>query len=442
MTVSADVVTAFNAIRSKSDSYTTLFNYYDGNQPLVYSTQRLREVFRDINAHFEQNWCAVVVDSVLERLSLKGLMVSGDEALNARMAELAWQSELTLESSDAHEASLVTGEAFVIAWMEADEPQAFYNDPRLCHIQYDAEFPRRKSWAAKMWTGRDKRLYLTLYYPDRLEYYASDKPAESVTSAEALTAIAEPAQNPTGDIPVFHLRRARRAIQSELTNVVTLQDGVNKLFADMMVAAEFGAFRQRYIIANSDTGQLKNAPNEIWSIPAGDGVGQGTSVGEFSATDLKNYLSAMESLAASIGIITRTPKHYFFSQGAVPSGEALIAMEAPLNKKAQRYIDRFSPVWESIGEFLLKLDGRAVPPHSVKAIFEKPETIQPKTRAEIVKANVDSGVPLATVLRDEGWSQDRLDKMAEDKQAEQVSGTAGLAQALLNRQRQFDRGNA
>jgi hypothetical protein len=284
-------------------------------------------------------------------------------------------------------------------------------------------------------------LYLTLYYPDRLEYYASDKPAESVTAAEALTAIAEPAQNPTGEVPVFHFRRARRTIKSELANVVTLQDGVNKLFADMMVAAEFGAFRQRYIISNSDAGQLKNAPNEIWSLPAGDGVGQATSVGEFSATDLKNYLSAMESLAASIGIITRTPKHYFFSQGSVPSGEALIAMEAPLNKKAQRYIDRFSPVWEAIGEFLLRLDGKSVPSHSVKAFFERPETVQPKTQAEIVKANVDAGIPLATVLREDGWSQDRLDKLDEDKRAEQVASTSGLAQALLNQQRQFDQGN-
>jgi len=185
---------------------------------------------------------------------------------------------------------------------------------------------------------------------------------------------------------------------------------------------------------------LKNAPNYNWVLPAGDGAGQATSVGEFSAADLGIYLNAMDKLAASIAIITRTPKHYFFAQGGDPSGEALNAMESPLIKKTKRYITRFVPTWQALASFLLTLDGHDVPPENIEPIYDEPETIQPKAVADIRKAEVESGIPLTTVLRDEGWTQEQLDQMQEDRAAEQAAGTSGLAQALLNQQRQFDQG--
>jgi adenylate cyclase len=49
-------------------------------------------------------------------------------------------------------------------------------------------------------------------------------------------------------------------------------------------------------------------------------------------TTLANALTAIDKMASTIAIITRTPKHYFYSQGGDPSSEALIAMEAPLNQ--------------------------------------------------------------------------------------------------------------
>ena len=46
--------------------------------------------------------------------------------------------------------------------------------------------------------------------------------------------------------------------------MIPLQNAINKLVTDLMVAAEYGAFMQRWIISNADTSSLKNAPNEIW----------------------------------------------------------------------------------------------------------------------------------------------------------------------------------
>jgi hypothetical protein len=298
---------------------------------------------------------------------------------------------------------------------------------------------------AKWWIADgDEKRHITLYYSDRLEHYVGQGKAENVTSANNFDPDPEMPQEPNsyGMIPVFHLRRERRIVKGELTTSIRdLQDATNKLFADMMVAAEFGAYRQRYIISNAgNLGQLKNAPNEIWDIPAGDGAGQTTTVGEFSATDLTNYLGAMDKLAASLAIISRTPKHYFFTQGGDPSGEALIAMEAPLNRKVEAFEDTVTGTWQRLAAFMLSLVGVTVDPANITPNFDDPRTVQPLTQAQIRQANVAAGLPLVTQLRDEGWSQKQLDGMAQDKAGESAAQQASLASALVDAQRRMDQG--
>jgi hypothetical protein len=39
------------------------------------TNQRLKEIFRDVDAVFTQNWCAVVIDSVLERFNIQNVVV-------------------------------------------------------------------------------------------------------------------------------------------------------------------------------------------------------------------------------------------------------------------------------------------------------------------------------------------------------------------------------
>ena len=436
-----DLERAYAALAAKNLAYKTLFDYYDGNQPLVYSTERLREIFQKIDARFEQNWCAVVVDSVLERLTLKG-WDSKDKTINAAIDALWTANELGLDAYDVHTAVLVASEAFVIAWPDeaTGEPEAYYNDPRMCHVFYDPTHPRRKTFAAKWWDGDDGFRRLTLYYPDKIIYYKSTVKNENLQSANAFQQDGEELPNDYGEVPVFHWQRNRRSMTSELGNVVHIQDAINKLFADMMVAAEFGAFRQRYIIGNAGTKGLKNAPNEIWELPGGDGVGQATSVGEFTATDLKNYLDSMDKLAESVAIISRTPKHYLLSAGAGLSGDALIAMEGPLVKKCQRYIEALSVPWQQLGAFMLKIKGMTVNPSDLQPVWEDPRTIQPLAEAQSRKLAKEAGIPLNTLLRREGWDQGEIAQMQKDAQEEKSAQTS-MAQAVLAQVRQqFDQG--
>ena len=438
-----DLERAYKALTNKAPIYDRYWAYYDGNQPLVYSTERLKTVFQNINTRFVENWCSVVIDAGLDRLNLLRFEVANDDAATEKLNHLWQRTELALDENDAHAAALVCGESYVVVWPDTEgEVQAYYHDPRVAHLFYDSANPREKSFAVKWWIDdSDSRRYLTLYYPDRLEYYVSSGKAENVQNAGAFEPMEPPtAPNPYGVVPVFHLRRERRAMRSELANVITPQDAVNKLLADMMVAAEFGAFRQRYVISQSDPGRLKNSPNEIWALPAGDGSGQATSVGEFGQSELRVYLDAMDKLATFIGISTRTPKHYFYQQGGDPSGEALIAMEAPLNRKILAYIERFTVTWQKVAAFLLALSGTVVDPMDITPIWEPVETIQPLTESLIRQNTVGAGVPLLTALRREGWTDAEVDALMADQSAEATQRANSLALALLEQQRRFDSG--
>lgn len=448
----SDLDLAVATLLAKTKYYTTYFDYYEGRQPLVYSRQRLREIFREIDARFSQNWCAVVIDSVLERIQLQRITVADNEAQTAQLDGLLSASSLLLEADDTHLAALVTGEGYVIVWPdeETNRPEAYYNDPRNVHVFYEGDRPRVKRFACKWWIGDDNYRYLTLYYPDRLEYYRSRKAVRSLSrgtigagsDVSSAKAFEEPAiaGNPYGTIPVFHFRRDRRLVSSELQNVIEPQDAVNKLLADMMVAAEFGAFKQRWAITNADTSQLRNAPNIIWGIPPEDGEGQPASVGEFGITPLDNYIKAVDKWTTAIAIISRTPKHYFFGQGGDPSGEALIAMESPLNHKAQRYIDRFTAVWSEVAQFMLLLDGTTVDSNAIIPHFDRPETIQPYTQSLITKELVGAGVPLLWQMEQQGYTGQEIAALEEARQQEQQAAQARLAESMVNARRNFDRG--
>ncbi len=440
-----EIKVGFEALKAKLSTYAQRWRYYDGDQPLAYTAKRLEELFKGLNTRFSENWCAVVIDAMRERLVLNGL-AAADEADTARLAELWEESQLAVEVDEAQTAALVCGEGFLLAWPDAttNMPEVYSNDPRLVHAVYESDNPRLMRYAVKGYIDDARKFRFIAYYPDRIETFSAntDYFPDSVNSLQ----LEGEERNPYGVIPVFHLRLSRRVdttlgrTLSDLSSVMPLQDAINKLLADMMVSAEYGAFKQRYVISSAEVrGKLKNAPNEIWSLPAGDGEGQPTSVGEFSPTDLDNYLKAIEQLVAHISAITRTPRHLFIGQRGDISGEALIALEAPLVKKVLARQARFIPVFRQLGAFMLQLGSRTVDPRQITVRYADPSTVQPRTQAEITKIRTEAGLPLATALRREGWTDAELAEMDADRQAEGAEQQQTLSQALMRAQRGFDR---
>ena len=137
-----DLKRAFDALKAKLLGYDTAFAYASGNQPLQYSTQRLKDAFRDLTTSFSQNWVSVVLNSVLDRMKFIGWSVK-DTTQNDRLAEIFNSQQIAIEGYDADKGALVTSEAFIVAWKEEDGIEVYYNDP-LCAIYFMMQTIRRK----------------------------------------------------------------------------------------------------------------------------------------------------------------------------------------------------------------------------------------------------------------------------------------------------------
>lgn len=447
----SDIDLAYRALVSKRAKYEVLWAYYEGDHPLKYSTERLRELFNDMDIRFVENWCAVVINAVYDRMELDHFDVANNEDLSKRLNQLVKKAELDLDADDIHLASLVCGESFLVVWKNevtddqgqpvTSELEAYYHDPRMCHIEYNPEQPRQKQWAAKWWEvvpqGQSKKFYrVNLYYPDRLEYWQSTKPTDQVKSGDSFEQIQDPAENPFGQVPIFHFRRDRRKVISELADILTLQDAINKLLSDLMVSSEFTSLMERYVVTNASVGNAQNSPDRILVIPKGTSEEEPTKVGNFEAMTLDTFLKSIDKLAYAAGVITRTPRHYFYDQGGDPSGEALITMEAPLVKKTKRFIRRHQNTWQRVAAFMLLVaDGVDIDPEEIDPVFIDPETVQPKTQAEIRKINIDCGLPLVTILRREGWNEEELHELETDKADADAADSNNLAKALMKAER-------
>lgn len=427
----SDLQKAFERFKAVSDIYTAYFDYYDGDQPLRYSTKRLEEAFDQKLVAFRQNWCVVVINACLDRMELYGWNAA-DEKVNDLLSDLWASSGLSLEASEVHESALICGESFLIGWQDEGQPLEFYyNDPRRAAVFYDEDRPRQKTFAAKWWDG-DDGCHMVLYYPDRLEkYLARGKKMIEIDVEKGSNAfyldIIEP--NPYGVIPVFHFRNSLRTIKSDLKSVTELQDAINKLLCDMMVTAEFNAFPARYVISNAEITQLKNAPNQVWDLPAGID-GQNTQVGTLEAANLMNYSQQIDELATSIAVITNTPKHYFERSNASISGEALITMESPLVKKVEQKRELFGSTWQEVAVFAAQAAGVTINKADVQPQWGAAESDLPLTETEIIRNYVSAGLPMKTALRLSGYTPAEIETI-EQETAEANQRNADLSSLYL-----------
>jgi len=479
---SPDLLLAFDTLKTKSKDRQIYWDYYLGDAVPKAITDKLQQIADALNIFVYENWAEVVIDAVIERITLSGITLGGD-APNMQAQEdlnrLILKTQLLLEADDAHRSSCIAGESYMIVWREsglpstvngpssspvlastdeADEIQLFLNDARMCHIFYRSDNPKKPRMAAKWWLTEDGYRRMTLYYPDHLEMWVSTQKAEDVNDGRAFQPLDGDAgnlriPNPFGMIPVFHLQPDRLVVKSDLKSVIPIQNGVTMLIVNLMTSSEFAALPQKWIITAADPDgdgsdlvlKIPGIPNTVLAIPASAGNTMGeqpTQVGQFAAGDLSGFIASIEHLVNVIATITRIPKHFFFTQSGDPSGESLIAMEAPLTKKAQRRIDRYTPVWRELGAFLCKLLGYEIDAIDIDPQWESVETVQPKTEMEIIQAGVAAGIPLVTMLRERGWTEARIERMLQDKREEQAQVAATLADALAQKQAQFNKGDS
>jgi hypothetical protein len=153
-----------------------------------------------------------------------------------------------------------------------------------------------------------------------------------------------------GVVPMVELPNRPLLVEqpiSDISGVIAMQDAINLLWSQLLVASDFASLQQRIVIGA-----------EIPKIPILDASGQkvgekpielrkfaldrvlwlenpDAKIANWPSADLKAYTDIVEVAVGHIAAQTRTPQHYLVGKMANLSGDALIAAETGLVKKVQ-----------------------------------------------------------------------------------------------------------
>lgn len=416
-------------------------NYYLGQHNLQFATKKFREAFGPLFSDYAENICELIIEAASERLSVVGFRV-GDQVEADPDAWRIWQAnQLDAWQSVAHETALVKEESYLLVWRGDDDrtPSITVEDPQQMIVETAASDRRMRLAALKRWFDLDTaRTFATLYLPDAIwKFQSRGKDASEGMSATGSPRTAWvpreiagepwPLPNPLGVVPVVPLVNRPRLIGggvSELKSVIPINNAINKLVSDMLLAAEFGAFRQRWaanvtLELDGDTGK----PKEPWTVavdrmltaPPPENGEPEVKFGEFSETNLTNYVKAIEQRLQMAATISRTPAHYILgSMGSFPSGESLNATEAGLVAKCRNKMLFFGEGHEEAIRLAFQVidDPRGAITDS-EAVWKDPEH---RTESQHVDALVKLqglGVPDEQLWADAGYSPQQIASFKE-----------------------------
>lgn len=393
-------------------------DYYDGRHRLAFATAKFRESFGALFTALADNWCEVVVDAAVERLRIEGFSIGqgGTAMPDAELQEVWWDNALEAEATLAHTEAVKGGRSYVLV-----EPGATDRVSPTITVEHGSQVVvahapgnrRNRLAALKRWADEDGFDYAVVYTQREVAWFRSrEKRSQRRRTYEGTgrnwVAIPEWWKpNTVGPavpvVPLYNNPTMLGGGRSDLLPAIPLQDAINKLVADMLVASEFAAFPQRVAIGievptDPVTGQptkavqLAAAVSRFWAFEDPD-----AKVASFAAADLGNYVKGIETLLQHLAAQTRTPPHYLLGNVVNASGDALKAAETGLVSRVSRKQTDFGDGWNEVGYLVKRLKGKR--DERPRALWGDAET---RSEGESVDAAVKLrgiGVPLEALWR-------------------------------------------
>lgn len=390
-------------INARRPELELIAGYCAGIPRMMFSTSKYREAFGELLKPLHDDWMQVVVEAATERLGVVGFRFGAADEIGDKEAWSIWQANgLDSRSALAHDEAVKFGAAYAVispGEEDGEEPRILVIPPSRAAVERDPSMPTRRLAGLHTWCDEVGAEHSMLWTPEG--YWEWTTGLEGVAGESALV---DEGENTIGIVPIVPLVNrptlAHPDGQSDVKPVLPMQDAIDKLLADMVIASEYAAYRQRWatgveIPTDPETGEPLDAQwvaalSRVWTVEQSD-----VTFGEFSATDLSNYTGAIELLVSHIAAQTRTPPHYLMGKIVNSSADALRASEAGLVSRVRAKQRTFGEGWEETMRiaFAWKEDARRAGETSCEAIWTDPETRTEGERIDGITKLQTVGVP-------------------------------------------------
>jgi hypothetical protein len=443
-----------NAEADRESSYRVYREYYDGDHD-TQLTERMRRYLQvKTSQDFRSNYCPIVVDALAERLTVTGFECEGqDETL------WDWWTRGRMDATQGvvHLGTVRDGDAYLLVeWDKENGRPIFYFEPAFdggegIKVIYDdaTNKPKlaTKRWRIQTGEGAGYVRRMNVYYPERVEKFVSSdrefegawqpyqEPGEPWPLPWTRTGTAN--GEPLG-LPVVHFKNLDQGYnygQSELKNVIPLQDALNKTIIDLVAAADTTAFRIYWMVGDDPSGVQVAPGSWVYSTRPSSGE-DSASLGYFPGEDLSNLIALKDSMAIEIARVSRTPVSYFQVSGQRPAEGTLKQEESGLVGKAQDRQVGFGNSWEDallLARRLWNTFGTGAQldeTQIIEASWQDAETRNDQLLLETLKIKSELGVPKEQLWAEMGYNAgdiERMQAMAEEAEA----ASANLGEQLI-----------
>lgn len=411
-------------------------DYYEGRHSLLFAQDKFRRAYADLIGKFADNFCSLIVDSVAERLAVEGFRMNADPEADKDAWNIWQRNDMDARSSTAMVESLVSARSFATVWGDSDgNPIIELEDASELIVYYGAGTDKRHpKLALKRWVDEWGTWHARLWTP---------------TSSYKMTGISNggtwgdytETPNPLGVVPVVELAnrpRLRFDPSSELRLVAPIQDAINKVVRDALVASEFAAYPQRWVtgleIEEDEQGQPKKPPFD----PALDRMFQAedssVNFGQFAAADLGNYAKLVDMLVQHLATVSRVPFHYFLINGGqAPSGESINSAEAGLVAKVRDRQMHFGDAWERVMRLAFRvMDDPRAEASTAETIWRDPEYRTEGQHVDALLKLKTLGVPVQQIWQDAGYSPTQIERFEELRRNEIMLSAQADAAAFMS----------
>ncbi len=445
----ADVWDSLIAKVQDQQRYTTLEEYFKGEQELALDPTELNSKFGKVFATFRDNLARPIIEAADGRVRIVDF--GNGEGLGAD-ADAAWlRNNMNEESKWVHKEAMIKGDGYVIVLPDQDGKGGIYPQisEQIAVLPNDV-YPRLTDAAVKWWVESiqydDKPepedfIRVNLYFEDRIERYIALKAGQTLDADFAAYAAYSDAEtdavskHDVGEVPVYQFSPnyllSDGAGVSDLEDALPMLDLINKTFIDMAVASEFTAAPQRWatgveIPVDPKTGKPKSTfkagGDTVWTA-----ANDAASFGQFQAGSMSGFKEAMVVLLEQLAVVSRTPMYYLMSPANWPTGEMLKSSEGALRQRVQDHQEAFGPVWVQVLAAVLTLDKITVEPEQRLQLV--PQWLPPnapfatREHLEELKVHVEVlGIPEEMMWRKAGYSQAEILEMKAMREEESALG--------------------
>jgi hypothetical protein len=465
-----DVAWAIGDVKSRAPQVQECIDYYEGRHRVVAIPDgaTTNPLLADLIRRLRDNMCDDVVDEPVSRLELvawrdratddddttDGTDQVNDTGGRAEAASALWADN----RGPARERRTYTdmaraGDAYNIVEQGADgrvrwQPQ----DPRQMAVAYLEDRPDTLRVAAKVWQS-GKRWRLNLYYTPGfertqgvlLERYATKgvSPGGGIPEPRAFLPYTPEPDPITGEVdqgvrewtrnPVFHFPADEVGGygRSVLTELIPLQDTLNKAMADWVVNMEDTALPARWAVgvqkridpvtgAELPISRRPRRATDMLTVSAGDGTTQ-PQFGQFDAADMDPFVAAVQAHRVEIarkGYLPPSSVILGDTAGAV-SGLSLLVQEGRQVKRCTTWQRDAGWVWREQMAYMLTLAGLDTAPDDLVVEWAPAQTRDEQALWELLTLKQALGVPTKVLLVEGGYDSAEVDRWVEDAAASQ-----------------------